>query len=841
MDFESVDTDMENAVWNETPETNYFKMMMEDNQKGRVRNNENMDDSVAGGETLASVINGGTNKDNNDTRNGVDGNTDANTIDSYSILKDTAPLPNETMSIVGVEDDISTIANDTVNETTKAFFSGHDGRVDSKPRIRLFKEYKTPEKKLKNNSKDNPGSNTDDDDDTVPETPPGMIRVPGKDSSSSYRKDEGIVKSSSIKEASSPIRSKRVYIIAGVLALVLFASIIALSVALNGMRGDGDDNTSTSSINSIIEDGNDANTIKNDIDNNNNHNNNYNNDNNNGNNILEIWPDLDATNQLDDSLPPVAKPAEEAVNELVNNLTQPLSKETSQPSISVPSLIDSPIDDASSSRPTVNIEAEIIFNDELDILISRGVVTTAEEIVMNPNTPQYRATVWLSQDPAYYYYSEDRVIQRWVLAVFAYSWVASSHLETQQRQRRLDGLPQGWLTYTDECTWFTSSIEIAPCDENGMYRRIDIQDMMLGGYLPSELSLLSNSLKHIVLDGNGLEGNIPIELSSLSYLESLRLRRNNLTGPINIDFGLILNLEILELGKNKFTGSIPDSLLGLELIELHLDYNLLSSYISGDIGNLDSLVKLSLNDNSLSGRVPSSLADLKNLQVLTLGNNNLTGSLPKDICRFKDMEVLIVDCDAQGCECCTECATTRSPSPRPLPAPTERPSPAPTIKRTDIATMSPITLFTPPPITLPPTASLAVSLSVSPTTPAPTECIDAISVLNDCYEPLVDVEVSLKNCHPDSDDWMGLYLVDANFDSESLQNPNIWSWACGTRNCREAVNEQLIPVSNIHAGNGEWPLELGIYVAVLARNSAQPYTAFAVSEVFIIEETCPSL
>jgi len=834
MDFESVDTDMENAVWNETPETNYFKMMMEDNQKGRVRDNENMDDSVIGGETLASVINGGTNKDNNDKRNsGVDGNADANTIDSYSISKDAAPLPNETMSIVGVEDDISTIANDTVNETTKAFFSSHDGRVDSKPRIRLFKEYKTPEKKLKNNSKDNPSSNTDDDDDdeTVPETPPGMIRVPGKDSPSSYRKDEGIIKSSSMKEVSSPIRSKRVYIIAGVLALVLFASIIALSVALKGMRGDGDGNTSTSSTNSIIEDGNEANTIKNDIDNNDN--------NNNGNNILDIWPDLDATNQLDGSLPPVAEPDKEAVNELVSNLTQPPFKVTSQPSA-----INSPIDDAPSSSPTVNIEAEIIFNDELDILISRGVVTTAEEIVMNPNTSQYRATAWLSQDPMYYYYSEDRIIQRWVLAVFAYSWVASSQLETQQRQQRLDGLPQGWLTYTDECTWFTSSIEVATCDENGMYRRIDIQDMMLGGYLPPELSLLSNSLKHIVLDGNGLEGNIPTEFSSLSYLESLRLRRNNLTGPINIDFGLILNLEILELGKNEFTGSIPDNTFGLEsLTELHLDYNLLSSSIPYDIGNLDSLVKLSLSDNSLSGWVPSSLADLKNLQVLTLGNNNLTGSLPKDICRFKDMEVLIVDCDAQGCECCTECATTQSPSAFPSPAPTERPSPAPTINPTNIGTMSPTaTLFTPPPNgTLPPLASLAVSPSVSLTTPAPTECIGAISVLNNCYEPLVDVEVSLKNCRPDSDDWVGLYLVDANFDSESLQNPNIWSWACGTRNCREAVNEKFIPVSNIHAGNGEWPLEQGIYVAVLARNSAQPYTAFAVSEAFIIEETCPSL
>lgn len=442
------------------------------------------------------------------------------------------------------------------------------------------------------------------------------------------------------------------------------------------------------------------------------------------------------------------------------------------------------------------------------------------------DSPQYLATNWLSRDPTYYEYLEDRVIQRWVLAVFAFTWAPpSSQLEQpQQRQRRMmEDLPQGWLTYTDECTWFTSS-EAAPCNDNGMYERIDIQDLMLGGYLPTELSLLSNSLKQIVLDGNGLEGSIPTTFSDLSNLESLRLRRNNLSGQINIDFGLISNLKYLELGKNQFTGRIPDDLMGLvSLTELHLDYNLLSSYIPWDIGDLDLLVKLALSDNNLTGWVPNSLSDLRNLQVLTLGNNDLTGNLPKEICRFEDMKVLSVDCEAQGCECCTECAATPSPTIFPT---TMSPSASPvTMSPSASPTTQPLVRFTSPPTGLPPTNP-------------PTNCVSAISVLSDCYEPSVDVEVSLTNCEPDSDDWVGLYLVDENFDSNGLQNPNIWSWACGTRNCREEVNKNLIPVNQIHAGNGEWPLEPGIYVAVLARNSAQPYTAYAVSEAFIIEETC---
>ena len=80
--------------------------------------------------------------------------------------------------------------------------------------------------------------------------------------------------------------------------------------------------------------------------------------------------------------------------------------------------------------------------------------------------------------------------------------------------------------------------------------------------------------------------------------------------------------------------------------------------------------------------------------------------------------------------------------------------------------------------------------------------------------------------------------MDDSFDSNALANPDIWSWACGTRNCREEVSENFISLNNIHAGNNEWPLKPGIYVAIMARNSAQPYAAYAVSESFVIAETC---
>ena len=82
----------------------------------------------------------------------------------------------------------------------------------------------------------------------------------------------------------------------------------------------------------------------------------------------------------------------------------------------------------------------------------------------------------------------------------------------------------------------------------------------------------------------------------------------------------------------------------------------------------------------------------------------------------------------------------------------------------------------------------------------------------------------------------GIYA--AGEDYSRLPNPPVWSWACGTRNCRVAVSTQEMPLTSVHAATNAWPLEEGDYVLILARNSAQPYTAFAVSAEFTIQEGC---
>jgi len=754
MDTESIDKDMESA----TPETKYFKMMMEDNQLGRVANNDNTDnDSILGGQTIASLINVGNN----------DGAVRySSTVESFSESQ-------STMSIVGY-DDVSTIANDTVDESTKAFFTGNGEREDSKPRIRLFKEYKneykTPEKKKKSGNQ----IEDDDDDQTQPETPPGMIQVP-----SSHTREGGSMDGGNDK--SYLIRSRRVYIVAGVLALILFVSIIALAAALRGVRGEGTSGSSSSSINSSPE--------------------------NNGIEILDIWPDLDTSikNNDKDLMDSIDIPSEpEPIDALVT--------ETLEPDVSTATTAPSP-------EPTKDAGKEFMLGDALNLLIERGVVSSENEIEMNPDSPQYDATIWLSQDPNFYVYTQDRLIQRWSLAVLALSLDSTMVLHNPLQMRWLQGgdndLLPGWLTYTDECTWFTTSTKASPCDRDGMYQTIDLQDMMLGGTLPSELALLSNSLQHIILDGNELTGSVPMELESLANLVSLRLRRNNLEKNLNIGFGQLVNLEILDLGQNKLTGFLPYNILYLNSpTEIYLDYNVLSGSIPWAIGNLNSLEALALSDNKLSGWIPDSLVELGNLKFLTLGNNNLKGDLPSEICVLGDLEVLSADCVTQSCECCTECAYTDSPTSSPT-----------TMVPTVSSTASP---------TVYPSSSPIVQVPSS----SPSECVDELSVLDFCFAPLANIGISLTNCDAQKDDWVGVYRVDDSFDKNNLGNPVMWSWGCGTRNCSESVTQKTIPLNDIHAENDKWPLEPGIYIAILARNSAEPYTAHALSETFVVAGQC---
>lgn len=121
------------------------------------------------------------------------------------------------------------------------------------------------------------------------------------------------------------------------------------------------------------------------------------------------------------------------------------------------------------------------------------------------------------------------------------------------------------------------------------------------------------SLVNLHLNGMGLKGSIPIEISTLTKLTYLDLSYNHLQGKVRSI--ALTNVTIL--------------LVALSLLNyryLFLAFHQIAGSIPVELGNLTQLVELSLNNNSLTGPIPSTLGQLKNLVHLVLDSNHIQGN-----------------------------------------------------------------------------------------------------------------------------------------------------------------------------------------------------------------------
>ncbi len=157
---------------------------------------------------------------------------------------------------------------------------------------------------------------------------------------------------------------------------------------------------------------------------------------------------------------------------------------------------------------------------------------------------------------------------------------------------------------------------------------LDLSWNQLSGTIPASLGNLTN-LQYLDLDGNQLTGTIPAELGNLASLDWLDLGNNQLSGTIPSSLGNLTNLTRLSLGGNQLTGTIPAELGDLSfLYGLYLGGNQLSGTIPSSLGNLTSLQSLSLSWNQLTGTIPSELGNLDHLTHLDLSHNFLEGDVP---------------------------------------------------------------------------------------------------------------------------------------------------------------------------------------------------------------------
>jgi hypothetical protein len=109
--------------------------------------------------------------------------------------------------------------------------------------------------------------------------------------------------------------------------------------------------------------------------------------------------------------------------------------------------------------------------------------------ISEQNSPQYKAFEWVVSDPMVvnFSYTDTRIIQRWILAIWYYSTLGDNWIRSDN-----------WLTYTNECDWFsTRNGGDHICDGDGNLQIIELERNRLTGSIPQELGLLSNSLSKL--------------------------------------------------------------------------------------------------------------------------------------------------------------------------------------------------------------------------------------------------------------------------------------------------------------------------------------------------------
>jgi len=279
------------------------------------------------------------------------------------------------------------------------------------------------------------------------------------------------------------------------------------------------------------------------------------------------------------------------------------------------------------------------------LAILSGDVSNVDSLV-TPGNPQYDAVEWLiGQDDFLICPDDDKLIQRYVMAVFYFSTEGGNWFECSQiggcEICQIGGC-QGSINYlrpVHECEWFGSFCNADLC------------------------------ITEIVFELNNVAGSIPFELEQLNDLEVLSLEQGSITSSIPASLGTLSNLRILDLDFNTITGSIPEEIYGLiKLDELDLNNNRITGTLSPSIGDLSELRLLQVYENLMTGEIPEELGDIETLVIGEFYNNSFTGVMPVSVCQNRlppagtgSISGLTSDCwpnpvPQLQCDCCTGCA-----------------------------------------------------------------------------------------------------------------------------------------------------------------------------------------
>ncbi|XP_010645966.1 probable LRR receptor-like serine/threonine-protein kinase At1g56140 isoform X3 [Vitis vinifera] len=136
-------------------------------------------------------------------------------------------------------------------------------------------------------------------------------------------------------------------------------------------------------------------------------------------------------------------------------------------------------------------------------------------------------------------------------------------------------------------------------------------------------------------------GEIPEELTTLTYLMVLRLDKNYFTGPLPSFIANLSQMQYLSLGHNGLSGSIPKELGNLkDLIMLSIGSNNFSGFLPPELGNLPKLELIYIDSSGVSGEIPSTFANLQRVRDFFASDTPITGKIPDFIGNWTKLQNL---------------------------------------------------------------------------------------------------------------------------------------------------------------------------------------------------------
>jgi hypothetical protein len=238
--------------------------------------------------------------------------------------------------------------------------------------------------------------------------------------------------------------------------------------------------------------------------------------------------------------------------------------------------------------------------------------------VKAPTDAHLDALSWmLSQDSVRLSDGEDRVIQRYSLAVLYFSlggpfWFTNSFLEPDLHECDWDG-----IHCTNGDTLFVEGITLSSAN--------------LSGEMVSENLELLPQLKGLFLYNNSIQGTMPESWwDSMPNLNWLDLAQNQLSGQVSSRIWDLPVLRILWIADNLLTGTIPPiTSTGVRLLDIDASFNEFSGPFPASLWELRNLTYVYLNNNLITGTLPDFPTNTpSSLKAIWLQENRLEGPLP---------------------------------------------------------------------------------------------------------------------------------------------------------------------------------------------------------------------